>query len=870
MPKSAVVPTARRYNAAVNTPIRQQYVDVKARHPDAIVLFRLGDFYEAFDDDAKLCARELDLTLTSKPMGKGLRVPLAGLPHQALDGYLARLVARGYRVAVCEQLADPRTVVKGIVARDVVRVVTPGTLLEGSVVEGRANTYLAALTEGDGVAGLAWADISTGEFVTSQLDAAEVATELARLQPAELLLERAGAADGPEGFRGLVTAVDVAGERVAEEALREHFGAVTLEPYGCAGLPGAIRAAAALLAYVRRTAPPALAQMSRLTTRSGPRGLVLDPATRRNLALFPAPGGTSGDSLLETIDLTRTAAGARMLRRWLGEPLADVGGIAMRQAHTGFFLEDAALREEVGRLLRSLPDLERLIGRIAAGYAGPREMVALRRGLELAPQVIAALQSGVARFPAVRALPEVTEAIATALVDDPPVGFEEGGVVREGCSPELDGLRRIAKDARGGLAELERAERERTGIRKLRVGYQRVFGYYIEVSNANREHVPDDYERRQTLVNAQRYVTPALRQYEAQALEARDRISELESDLFRRLCAQVTAEVEAIRAVAAALAELDVYLAFAEAAVRYGYVRPEVDEGEAIRIREGRHSVVERKLAAGVFVPNDTLLDTRESQIIVLTGPNMAGKSTYLRQVALIAIMAHLGCYVPASEARIGLLDRVFTRVGAQDDLAAGRSTFMVEMVETAVILNQATRRSLVVLDEVGRGTSTYDGLAIARAVIEYLHNRPELETKTLFATHYHELIALADTLPRVRNENVAVSEEGGRVTFLYRIVAGGADRSYGIHVGRLAGLPRAVIARSEEILRALESQRGGQAAGRREGPPSPQLPLLPRMDPIWEELAELDLDAMTPLEAMTQLYELRERARAREDRGPD
>ncbi len=461
-----------------------------------------------------------------------------------------------------------------------------------------------------------------------------------------------------------------------------------------------------------------------------------------------------------------------------------------------------------------MPDIGRLVARVVAGYATPREVATLRRGLEIVPEVIAALGPDAARFPGVRPLPEIAGAIAMTLASEPPATLDDGGVIREGYSPELDALRAVANDARGALAALEASERERTGIRTLRVGYQRAFGYYIEVGNSHRDSVPADYEPRQTLVAAQRYVTKALREHETRALGARERMVELETGIFRRLCAQIGDGAPFIRGVAGHLAELDVYVAFAEAASRYGYTRPHVDDGDAIEIDGGRHPVVERLLGEGEFVPNDTRLDCGTRQIIVITGPNMAGKSTYLRQVALIALMAHVGCYVPATSARIGVLDRIFTRVGAHDDLSAGRSTFMVEMVETATILHQATPRSLVVLDEVGRGTSTYDGLAIARAVVEYLHHRPELGAKTLFATHYHELTALAGMLPRVHNENVAVSEEGGAVTFLYRILPGGADRSYGIHVAQLAGLPRAVIARSEEILAALESDAGPHREG--------------------------------------------------------
>ncbi len=868
------------------TPIRRQYLDIKRRYPHAIVLFRLGDFYETFDDDAKLCARELDITLTSKPMGKNVRVPLAGIPYHALDGYLARLIAKGYKVAICEQMTDPATA-KGLVDRQVVRVVTPGTVIEGHLLDERANNYLVALAFGPPPkghhaseppqAGIAYVDVSTGEFATAQLDADAVAAELSRLRPAELLL--AEGVDPPAsvlpagalpvgGFPLTRVEPDSFELDTATACLIDHFGVASLAAFGCDRLPLAAGAAGAVLAYLRENQKGALSHVAALSVYNPTRFMLLDAQTRRNLELFS--GSRNEDrrnSLLDVLDLTRTALGARLLRRWLGQPLLDVAAIGRRQDGVAWFHESAVRRGTVGELLAKMPDLERLLSRIASGVALPREVVALRRGLELVVALLEALAEGKS-CPAVAAMlaaldpcEETAALIARALDDEPSPDPQEGGVVRAGFSPELDELRAVSRDVRRYLAELEAAERTRSGIKTLKIGYNRVFGYYIEISRANLALVPDDYQRRQTLVNGERFVTEQLKEYESRILNARERIGELESGIFRQVCAQVAADGRRLLALAAAVASIDVHLALAEAAARYGYCRPELSESSEIVIRDGRHPSVERALA-GAFVPNDAHLSNDDAQIILLTGPNMAGKSTYLRQVALIVLMAHIGSFVPADSARIGVVDRVFTRVGAQEDIASGQSTFMVEMLETANILHNATPRSLVILDEIGRGTSTYDGMAIARAVVEYLHNRSERAAKTLFATHYHELVALAQTLPRVRNYNVAVSDEGGKIVFLHRIIPGGADRSYGIHVAELAGLPKAVVQRAHDVLAALESSNGRQATPRSRRQNVEQLPLLPAPSPLLGELTRLEVDSMTPQEAITKLYELREKAR--------
>ncbi len=878
------------------TPIRRQYLDIKRRYPHAIVFFRLGDFFETFDDDAKLVARELEITLTSKPMGKGERVPLAGVPYHALDGYLARLIAKGYKVAICEQTSDPATS-KGLVDREVVRVVTPGTVVEGNLLDERANNYLVALapparrratpggtppwSDAQAPVGLAYADVSTGEFVAGEVVAGALGAELARLRPAELLLPEGLAP--PDGLDAMVTpqSADAFVVEVAEAALREHFAVASSEAFGLGGQPVAVAAAGALLAYLRENQRSSLANVTRLQAYR-PEGFVaLDAATRRNLELFA--GGRSSKrehSLLGVLDLTKTAMGARLLARRLGQPLLDRAAIEARLDQVQYFVESAVRRGRARELLRQAPDLERLCGRIVANLASPRDVVALRRGLELSPALreIASEEGGpaaVAELAArLRPCQDVVAAIAQAIAEEPGATLEQGNVVRAGFSQELDSLRAISRDTKRYLAELETRERERTGIRSLRVGYNKVFGYYLEVSKPNLAHVPDDYERRQTLVGGERFVTPQLKEYETRILTAHERIEEIETQVFRQVCAQVAAASSQVLALAAALAELDVAAALAEAAARYGYVRPELGDGDdEISVRDGRHPVVERTLAEGTpagglpssFVPNDTQLSNGAAQIVILTGPNMAGKSTYLRQVALLVLMAQAGSFVPASAARIGLVDRVFTRVGAQDDLASGQSTFLVEMLETANILHNATPRSLVVLDEIGRGTSTYDGMAIARAVVEHLHGRSECAAKTLFATHYHELVELAQHLPRVRNERAAVAEEDGRIVFLHKILAGGADRSYGVHVAELAGLPKTVVQRARDVLADLERRANGAAAGRPPANvPREQLALLPERSPLLDELASLDVDAMTPLEALTRLFEMRERARGK------
>ena len=879
------------------TPVRRQYLKIKHSYPDALVLFRLGDFYETFDDDAQLAARELEITLTSRRLGKNLKVPMAGIPAHALESYLARLIKKGHKVAICEQLTDPATT-RGLVERDVVRVVTPGTVVETGLLEQKANNYLAAVVEDDAAAGLAYVDITTGEFAATQLAAERLLPELERIGPAEVLI---AAADTPpawvKGGNGYGSGsgedarevVDRSGYSltrlnpatfdldIARDALLSYYDIRSLEAFGCADLPLATRAAGAIVDYLGQTYKAAKPRLAALGVYSTAAYMTLDAQTRRNLELFAAGRWESRRfSLLAALDDTRTAMGGRRLRRWLGQPLLEREELERRLDAVEHYFADAFRRSDARSLLGNIADLERILGRVQAGTAIPRDLTALKAGLEAGEPLAATLagEEGAAAAEPVawlaRQLVPVQEAAALieeAIAAEPTGSVGEGNVIREGFSPELDELKSAGRDARGFIAGLESRERQRTGIRNLRVGYNQVFGYYIEVSRSNLRQVPEDYIRRQTLTNGERFIVPELKEYESLVLNSRERIQELERSLFRQVCSQLAGYGEAIGRLAAGIAAVDVFAALAEVAVRYDYARPKLNEGDAISIKDGRHPVVERTLGAGAYVPNDLQIANGEARVIVLTGPNMAGKSTYIRQAAIIVLMAQIGSFVPAAAAEIGLVDRIFTRVGLQDDLTAGQSTFMVEMVETAAILNQATPRSLVALDEIGRGTSTYDGLSIARSVIEYLHNDPRLGCKSLFATHYHELTELAQTLPGVRNFSVAVTEEEGRVVFLHRIVPGGADRSYGVHVAQLAGLPRAVVSRAWEVLAELErgaapGRAGGK--GRRSGQEAAttQMPLFQPEEPLREAALALDIPNLTPLEAINKLYELQERAR--------
>ncbi|HEY58733.1 MAG TPA: DNA mismatch repair protein MutS [Anaerolineae bacterium] len=846
------------------TPVRRQYLELKRRYPNAILFFRLGDFYETFDEDAEIVSRELDIVLTSRNVAKGVRVPMAGIPYHAVEGYLAKLIAKGYHVAIAEQIGEPG---KGLMRREVVRVVTPGTVVEPNLVPAESNNYLLAMVGDDRRLGIAYADITTGEFATTEIATpdpqAVLRAELLRLRPAEILHPEDW--PPPPDAPGHTTAWPTWRFEAArcEETLRAHFEVSTLDGFGLRGKPFAVRAAGAILQYLQETQPAALPLLTRLSTYSLQEFMVLDAATRRNLELTETlrEGSVQG-SLLGVLDRTVTPMGKRLMRQWVSKPLLDVARIRRRQEGVAHFFTASLVRAEVRQALRRIGDLERLTNRILSGTAQPRDLVALRETLRHLPALRQALPPE-AEAPlgevlqALAPCHEVLSLLERAIAEDPPATLQNTGVIRPGFSTELDRIIRDSQHARDYIANLEQVERQRTGIKNLKVGYNKVFGYYIEVTKANAHLVPSHYIRKQTLVNAERYITPEMKEYEALVLNAEERIREIEGRLFKRVCDEVGQHASRLLRTARAVARLDVLAALAEAAVEGDYTRPEVVEEDVLEIYDGRHPVVERTLEGERFVPNDTVFEEGE-RIRILTGPNMAGKSTYLRQVALIVLMAQMGSFVPARKARIGVVDRIFTRIGAQDEIHAGQSTFMVEMIETANILHHATPRSLLILDEIGRGTSTYDGLAIAWAVVEYIHNHPRLRAKTLFATHYHELTQLADLLPGVRNYNVAVSESEGQVVFLHKIVPGGADRSYGVHVAQLAGLPKPVIQRAQELLEQFERQ-GGRAV--RPTPASPQqLALFPETNPLLDELRQLDINNLTPIEALNRLYEWKRR----------
>jgi len=861
------------------TPIRKQYLQIKRQYPEAIVFFRLGDFYETFDQDAEVTSRELDIVLTSRNVAKGVRIPMAGIPHHAAENYLSRLIERGYHVAICEQVGDQP--IKGLFPRKVIRVVTPGTLVEPGLLPGDANNYLACVviddpvtSGGEGRLGIAYADITTGEFSVTELSGGDIQSllraEMIRLKPAEILFQEGVLIpEGLPGHRTTWAAWHFELARCQEELLR-HFDVASLDGFGLRSLPFGARAAGAIIQYLRDTQPPSLKLLVNLSVYSLSEFMTLDAATRRNLELTEAiRAGTVRGSLLEVLDFTITPMGKRLIRQWVSKPLLDVERVRLRQDGVTLFFTNGLRRAELIAALKPLADLERLANRVVGGTAQPRDLVALRASLARLPALHSLFPPGeeplVALLADFNPCGEELQLLEMALADDPPATLGNIGVIRPGFSAELDGVVERSRSAREWIANLETIERERTRIKSLKVGYNKVFGYYIEITHSNVDQAPPEYIRKQTLVNAERYITVEMKEYEALVLNAEERIREIETRLFKEVCETLARSANRLLVTARVLAELDVLDSLAESAALNGYVRPAVQADEVLDIREGRHPVVERSLRGERFVPNDVTFEEGE-RIRIITGPNMSGKSTLIRQVALIVLMAQIGSYVPAASARIGLVDRIFTRIGAQDEITAGQSTFMVEMVETANILHNTTSRSLLILDEIGRGTSTYDGVSIAWAVVEYLHNHPQLRPKTLFATHYHELTQLADILPGVRNYNVAVSESEGKVVFLHKIIPGGADRSYGIHVGQLAGLPRPVVQRAEEILRQLEASSGKAV---KLSPQMPrQLALFPETNPLVDELKALDMNTLSPIEALNKLYEWKKKYLATDKKG--
>jgi len=791
-----------------------QYRRIKAELPPGVILFfRLGDFYEMFYDDAKEAAPILDVTLTKR---NGM--PMCGVPFHAVDGYLAKLIKAGKKVAICDQLEDPATA-KGIVHRDVTRVVTPGTVMEDTILESNRHNFLAAVFHGGGAFGLALLDLSTGLFTVEEVPRADGLVEsLKSFAPSECAIADTQAEDA-ELRRALTEAPAMHVSscdgwtfdyEAARHNLTQHFGVHSLEGFGCEGKAAIVGAAGGVLHYVKEDLRRQVGHVRSLTIRHSADTLVLDEATCGNLNLVPGRGREASVSLLSVLDVTKTAMGGRKLRDWVVRPLANLDQITRRLDAVEAFTRDRALLRDMTDALGKVRDLERLIARIGAGTGNARDVAGLGISLEGVPHVKKLVENHSVPLlkelgGAAVCLPELVDLVKRAIVDEPPIAIKEGGLIREGYHAELDVLRRLATEGRQWLAEYQVKEQERTGIKTLKVRHNKVFGYYIEISRGQADKAPADYTRKQTLVNGERFITPELKEYESKIMGAQEKSMALEYELFLEVRNLVTRETAAIQATAEAIASLDAIASLADRALALRYVRPAMNGGDAICIKDGRHPVVEQMPDAERFVPNDTLLDGSQNQLLIITGPNMAGKSTYIRQVAILVVMAQMGSFVPATSAEIGLVDRIFTRVGASDDLARGRSTFLVEMQETANILNNATPRSLIVLDEIGRGTSTFDGISIAWAVAEFLHNNARVKAKTLFATHYHELTDLALTMPGVKNYNVLVREKDDRIAFLRKIVAGGADKSYGIQVARLAGLPLEVIDRAKEILANLE-----------------------------------------------------------------
>ncbi|HZT28527.1 MAG TPA: DNA mismatch repair protein MutS [Bryobacteraceae bacterium] len=856
-----------------STPLMRQYNAVKQQVPNTLLLFRLGDFYELFFEDAVTAARELEITLTSRNKEKGAAIPMCGVPYHAAEGYIARLIQKGYRVAVCDQMEDPRFA-KKLVKREVTRIITPGTATEANLLRSHENNFLAAVARTGNRAGLAHVDVSTGEFRVTEMEPGEIPGAIEQLGSREVLFpaDRPLLAADEKGPRFLRTELEdwIFSPDYAERTLREHFRLLTLDGCGLANRPAAVCAAGAILHYVRETQRAALEHLERPTYYDRANSMVLDAVTVRNLELVEPIFAGEGATLVGVLDQTLTGMGGRLLRQRLLAPSMNRPEIEARLDAAGELVQQTILRAEVRKHLGGILDLERLLAKLTIGSAGPREVLALGRSLEkIGPLrgLIEAAQACRLRDLHARldAVPEVRDRILQAIADEPPVNLADGGAIRAGYHPELDELRDLRVHGQQYIAQIEARERARTGIGSLKVRFNNVFGYYIEISKANLHLAPADYERKQTLVNAERFTTPELKDYERKVLDAEEKILDLEKMLFQEVRQFAVAQAQRIKTTAGAVAELDVTAALAQVAAENRFNRPSFSENGEMRILAGRHPVIERlsEQEAGRFIPNDLYLNDREDLIAIITGPNMGGKSTYLRQAALIVILAQMGSFVPAESASLPLVDRIFTRIGASDNLARGRSTFMVEMTETAVILNTATPRSFIVLDEIGRGTATYDGLALAWAVVEYIHARAR--AKTLFATHYHELTELADQLEGVRNLRVSVKEAGDRIIFLRKVEPGRADRSYGIEVARLAGLPLPVIERAREVLTLHETtehevteELSGAQAARPAAPVQIQL-----FEPVGHHIAErirgLKIDELRPIEALQLLSELQE-----------
>ncbi|VVB84350.1 DNA mismatch repair protein MutS [uncultured archaeon] len=860
------------------TPAMRQYYEAKEKYKDALIFFRMGDFYESFGEDAKVIAKELEITLTSRGRDKeGEDMPLAGIPYHAVDSYLPKLIKKGYKVAICEQLEDPKNA-KGVVKRGVVRVITPGTVIDPSLISDQSNNYLMSLS-GEGTEfGISFLDVSTGEFMTTQFTDNQnydlIISEASRMRPAECILppalfENKKLKERLNALNIILNKFDAeAFDRTkARDTLTKHFGVMTLEGMGCEALPLAISSSGAALLYAKTTQMRDLAHIQSVRTYFENEFMVLDSITLRNLEIIQGVRGDNS-SLLCVLDSTKTPMGGRLLQKMLLKPLVSVGKITERLDAVDELVKKTLMRFDLRQQLSKIRDIERLVGRIVYGNSNARDLIALKVSLAALPEISRSLKENDIKSPLllniIQRLGDFNDIVAMlsrALVDEPPVSVREGGMIRESYNEKLDELKKMSLHGKDWIAEMQQKERDRTGIKSLKVGYNSVFGYYIEVTKSNLAQVPSDYIRKQTTANGERFYTPELKEKEVLILSADEKRMALEFEIFMEINSGIAAHAKELQVTAGALGELDVIACIAEVAVNNRYVRPEVNESGTILIRDGRHPVVERTLSG--FVPNDTHIDNQENQFLLITGPNMAGKSTYMRQNALIVIMAQLGSFVPASYASVGIVDRIFTRVGAFDDLASGQSTFMIEMVELANILNNATPKSLILLDEIGRGTSTYDGFSIAKAVVEFIHNKERVGVRSLFATHYHQLTAVEGVLKRVKNYHIAVKEEGSDLVFLRKIIPGATDRSYGIHVARLAGVPLKVTQRAKEILKEMEDS--GAIVRGKDSARYTQVVLFgaeeKKESPVVEELKKINVEAMTPLEALNALAGLKKKA---------
>lgn len=861
------------------SPMMKQYFEIKEQNPDTLLFFRLGDFYEMFFEDAKLASRELELTLTGRDCGQEERAPMCGVPFHSAESYIARLVAKGYKVAICEQMEDP-ALAKGLVKRAVIRVITPGTVMESSMLDESKNNFICSVFAGEHAAGVCFADISTGELRATELLAdslqeleSQVRNELARFSPREILinpqtLQMTGLGKFiKEKLSAALECLPQEETAGAEQLLKAQFSPERLDSSGVSAYPLTAQAVGCLLLYLKKTQRTGLERMDTIEMYSGSQFMGLDLSARRNLELLETMRGKSKrGSLLWVLDKTKTAMGKRLIRVWIERPLLNPAQILRRQNAVEELSMDSMFRDAVAEQLSGIHDLERLMTRIVYGSANARELRSLCAALSRLPelkQLLGGVSSALLREirEKIDPLEDVAALIESAIVDEPPFSIREGGMIRPGYHEELDELRTDMGSGKEIIAQLETREREKTGIPKLKVGYNRVFGYYIEVSNSYRNKVPDEYIRKQTLTNCERFITPDLKQLEGRILGAHEKSVQLETQLFEQVRAEAASQLERVQATASAVAQLDVLTSFAAVSVANSYQRPEVNLSGKVILKESRHPVVEQMLDGAPFVPNDVELDQEENRVAIITGPNMAGKSTYMRQIALIVLMAQIGCFVPAQSAEIGVVDAIFTRVGASDDMASGQSTFMVEMTEVADILKNATSRSLLILDEIGRGTSTFDGMSIARAVLEHVADKRSLGAKALFATHYHELTVLEELVSGVKNFNIAVKKRGDDITFLRRIVRGGADDSFGIEVAKLAGVPNSVVNRAKQVLRELESGRPVTPKGSGRKPreeETAQLSLVPPQESeVLARLRQMDVNTLTPIECMNTLFEL-------------